>query len=200
MAEHTLIRDYREWRSRGGPKPDTLPSPPTSVGESPRLRVADAGKRAQCGRSTVYAEVQGGRLRGARLGGGRGLRIRAECVDAWLHARASRPEGRSCLQLLQNTACDTLRQGADGTVATNGLSARCTAAHALPIMYLTRARPGTRGPRTSQRKRAWRWAHRSPPQVALVRPAEPGSPRLGRWLLLTFYTSPCRLSPYRQSI
>jgi hypothetical protein len=32
----------------------------------------------------IYSEVQAGRLRTARVGGGRNLRLRAEWIDEWL--------------------------------------------------------------------------------------------------------------------
>ena len=55
---------------------------------SPWLTVAEAAQRARCGVKTVYREVQAGRLRAARIGGRRELRLRPEWVDAWLE-RAS---------------------------------------------------------------------------------------------------------------
>jgi hypothetical protein len=46
----TLIRDYRERWSRGGPDPNTRPHP-SAVAVSPTgLKIADAAKRAQCER------------------------------------------------------------------------------------------------------------------------------------------------------
>jgi excisionase family DNA binding protein len=51
---------------------------------SPWLTVAEAAQRARCGVKTVYREVQVGRLRAARIGGRRELRLRPEWVDAWL--------------------------------------------------------------------------------------------------------------------
>jgi excisionase family DNA binding protein len=50
----------------------------------PWLTVAEAAQRARCGVKTVYREVQAGRLRAARIGGRRELRLRPEWVDAWL--------------------------------------------------------------------------------------------------------------------
>ena len=55
---------------------------------SPWLTVAEAAQRARCGVKTVYREVQAGRLRAARIGGRRELRLPSEWVDAWLE-RAS---------------------------------------------------------------------------------------------------------------
>jgi excisionase family DNA binding protein len=51
---------------------------------SPWFTVAEAAQRARCGVKTVYREVQAGRLRAARIGGRRELRLRPEWVDAWL--------------------------------------------------------------------------------------------------------------------
>jgi excisionase family DNA binding protein len=51
---------------------------------SPWLTVAEAAQRARCGVKTVYREVRTGRLRAARIGGRRELRLRPEWVDAWL--------------------------------------------------------------------------------------------------------------------
>ena len=51
---------------------------------SPWLTVREAAQRARCGVKTIYREVQAGRLRAARIGGRRELRLLAEWVDAWL--------------------------------------------------------------------------------------------------------------------
>jgi excisionase family DNA binding protein len=51
---------------------------------SPWLTVAEAAQRARCGVKTVYREVRTGRLRAARIGGRRELRLRPEWVDGWL--------------------------------------------------------------------------------------------------------------------
>ena len=51
---------------------------------SPWLTVGEAAQRARCGVKTVYREVQAGRLRAARIGGRRELRLRLEWVDTWL--------------------------------------------------------------------------------------------------------------------
>jgi excisionase family DNA binding protein len=56
---------------------------------SPWLTVAEAAQRARCGVKTVYREVQVGRLRAARIGGRRELRLRPEWVDAWLEQAAA---------------------------------------------------------------------------------------------------------------
>jgi excisionase family DNA binding protein len=86
----TLVRAYRERFSRiqTAILPKSMPAPGSAAPtlESPWLRVAEAAKRARCARSTIYAEVQMGRLRSTRVGGGRLLRIRAEWVDQWLQS------------------------------------------------------------------------------------------------------------------
>lgn len=56
---------------------------------SPWLTVGQAASRAQCGVKTIYREVQYRRLRAARLGGRRELRLRAEWIDDWLSACAT---------------------------------------------------------------------------------------------------------------
>lgn len=90
-----LVSHYRErYRRLEHQAALTPPAPfasPLSTEPSPWLRVAGAAKRAQCGRSTIYSEVQAGRLRAARVGGGRILRIRAGWVDAWLQGGGSEP-------------------------------------------------------------------------------------------------------------
>jgi excisionase family DNA binding protein len=53
---------------------------------SPWLTVIEAAERARCGPRVIYREVQAGRLRAARLGGRRELRLLPEWVDAWLLA------------------------------------------------------------------------------------------------------------------
>jgi excisionase family DNA binding protein len=56
----------------------------STTSPSPWLTVAEAAQRARCGVKTVYREVRAGRLRAARIGGRRELRLRPEWVDAWL--------------------------------------------------------------------------------------------------------------------
>ena len=48
-----------------------------------------AAARAQVGRGVIYHEVRAGRLRAARIGGRRELRIRPEWIDAWLEHAAT---------------------------------------------------------------------------------------------------------------
>jgi excisionase family DNA binding protein len=56
---------------------------------SPWLTVSEAADRARCGVKTIYREVQAGRLRAARIGGRRELRLRPEWIDEWLDRTAT---------------------------------------------------------------------------------------------------------------
>jgi excisionase family DNA binding protein len=53
---------------------------------SPWLTVREAAHRARCGPRVIYKEVQAGRLRSARVGGRRELRLLADWIDDWLLA------------------------------------------------------------------------------------------------------------------
>jgi excisionase family DNA binding protein len=57
---------------------------------TPWLTVGEAAGRARCGVKLIYREVRARRLRAARVGGRRELRLRAEWVDEWL-LKASTP-------------------------------------------------------------------------------------------------------------
>ncbi len=61
---------------------------------TPWLTVKEAAHRAQVGPKTIYRSVQAGRLRAARIGGRRELRLLAAWVDAWLEASATPVEVR----------------------------------------------------------------------------------------------------------
>lgn len=50
--------------------------------------VDEAAQHAQVGVRLIYREVRAGRLRAARVGGRRELRIRPEWADAWLESTA----------------------------------------------------------------------------------------------------------------
>jgi excisionase family DNA binding protein len=50
------------------------------------LTVDEAADRARCGKRSIYAAVQRGHLRAAKLGGRRELRFLADWIDAWLLA------------------------------------------------------------------------------------------------------------------
>jgi excisionase family DNA binding protein len=56
------------------------------------LTVREAADRARCGAKLIYREVQASRLRAARVGGRRELRLRAEWIDVWLDAHATPQE------------------------------------------------------------------------------------------------------------
>jgi len=58
----------------------------TPVSQTPWLTPKEAAQRARCGVKTVYREVTAARLRAARVGGRRELRIKPEWVDEWLIA------------------------------------------------------------------------------------------------------------------
>lgn len=53
------------------------------------LTVKEAATRARCGTKLIYREVKAKRLRAARVGGRRELRLLAEWVDLWLIATAT---------------------------------------------------------------------------------------------------------------
>ena len=55
------------------------------------LTVEGAAARARVGPRLIYAEVKAGRLRAAKVGGRRQIRIRPAWVDSWLEA-ASTPQ------------------------------------------------------------------------------------------------------------
>ncbi len=52
------------------------------------LTPEQAAARAQVGKRVVYNEVKAGRLRAARIGGRRELRIKPDWIDAWLEQSA----------------------------------------------------------------------------------------------------------------
>ena len=58
----------------------------TSGNASPWLTVVEAAQVAKCGRRLIYREVKAGRLRAARIGLRRDLRINLEWVTEWLTA------------------------------------------------------------------------------------------------------------------
>jgi excisionase family DNA binding protein len=51
---------------------------------SPWLTAEGAAAYAQCGVKLVYREIAAGRLRAARVGGRRDLRLLASWIDDWL--------------------------------------------------------------------------------------------------------------------
>jgi excisionase family DNA binding protein len=56
---------------------------------SPWLTVTEAAARARCGPKLIYREVRAKRLKAARVGGRRELRLLLEWVDAWLLAQTT---------------------------------------------------------------------------------------------------------------
>jgi excisionase family DNA binding protein len=65
--------------------PNTASKPGSSQpNASPWLTVEDAAQRARCGVKTIYREVHAKRLRAARIGGRRELRLLPEWIDQWL--------------------------------------------------------------------------------------------------------------------
>ncbi len=71
------------------------PNRKSPAGEaSPWLTVKDGAPRARCGVKTIYREVQAGRLRAARIGCRRELRLLPEWVDAWLVQHSTMQEAR----------------------------------------------------------------------------------------------------------
>jgi excisionase family DNA binding protein len=65
----------------------TSVSPASSA--SPWLTVKEAAERARCGVKLIYREVEAQRLRAARVGGRRELRILPEWIDQWLLAQTT---------------------------------------------------------------------------------------------------------------
>lgn len=56
---------------------------------SPWLTVTEAAERARCGPKLIYREVRANRLKAARVGGRRELRLLSEWIDAWLLAQTT---------------------------------------------------------------------------------------------------------------
>jgi excisionase family DNA binding protein len=53
---------------------------------TPWLRIKEAAAYARCGRKLLYREIAAGRLRAARVGGRREIRLRQQWIDDWLEA------------------------------------------------------------------------------------------------------------------
>ena len=62
--------------------------PQTPDTNSPWLTVTEACDIAKVGPKTIYREVKAGRLRAARIGDRRDIRIHRDWIDAWLAASA----------------------------------------------------------------------------------------------------------------
>lgn len=69
----------------------------SSEAASPWLTVTEAAERARCGPKLIYREVRAGRLRAARVGGRRELRLLAAWVDEWL-LRMTTPSDASSMR------------------------------------------------------------------------------------------------------
>jgi excisionase family DNA binding protein len=54
------------------------------VTQTPWLTVGEAAERARCGVKLIYREVKAGRLRAAKVGGRRELRLLPDWIDQWL--------------------------------------------------------------------------------------------------------------------
>ena len=81
--DHGLMHD-RQLTCRSGRLPRSATVTETS--DSPWLTVHEAAERCKCGVKVIYREVKAGRLRAARIGGRRELRLLAAWVDEWLIA------------------------------------------------------------------------------------------------------------------
>lgn len=62
--------------------------------DTPWLTVEQARRIAQVGPKLLYREIAAGRLRAARIGGRRELRVRRDWIDAWLEQSATPIEVR----------------------------------------------------------------------------------------------------------
>jgi excisionase family DNA binding protein len=58
------------------------------------LTAPEAASRARCGIKTIYREIRAGRLRAAKVGGRRELRLLDAWIDEWLVASAAPIEVR----------------------------------------------------------------------------------------------------------
>jgi excisionase family DNA binding protein len=71
------------------------------------MTVAEAARYARCGPKTLYREVRRGRLKAARVGGRREIRVRREWLDRWLEDCATREDGDQPV----GRALEIVRQG-----------------------------------------------------------------------------------------
>ena len=58
------------------------------------LTIKQARQIAQCGPKLLYREIKAGRLRAARIGGRRDLRVHRNWINAWLEASSTPVEIR----------------------------------------------------------------------------------------------------------
>lgn len=68
--------------------------PPVDIPKSPWLRPSEAAVYGKISRRLLYNEVRAGRLKAARVGGRRELRLKAEFIDQWLEATMAAQEPR----------------------------------------------------------------------------------------------------------
>jgi excisionase family DNA binding protein len=61
---------------------------PTTAAASPWLTIKESCPVAKCGAKTLYREIRAGRLRAARIGHRRDIRIHRDWIDQWLQASA----------------------------------------------------------------------------------------------------------------
>jgi excisionase family DNA binding protein len=59
------------------------------VADNVWLTVAESAAIAKCGKKLVYREIKAGRLRAARIGNRRDLRIHRTWIDDWLERSAT---------------------------------------------------------------------------------------------------------------
>jgi excisionase family DNA binding protein len=75
-------------------QPSAKAQPVAHSNQSPWLTVNEAAERAKCGDRLLRREINAGRLRAARLGLRRDIRLHVDWVDAWLRASAEIVEVR----------------------------------------------------------------------------------------------------------
>ena len=83
---------------------------PNSDNNSPWLTAAGAAARARVGVKVIYSEARAGRLRHARIGGRREIRLLAAWIDDWLCA-TSEPVEHTPLRAV--AASDSARRSKD---------------------------------------------------------------------------------------
>lgn len=57
--------------------------------ETPWLTIPEARTIARCGAKLLYAEIAAGRLRAARIGGKRAIRVHIDWLNDWLVAAST---------------------------------------------------------------------------------------------------------------
>lgn len=67
---------------------DSIAKPAEASASSPWLTVEQGAARALVSRRTIYDACRNGRLRHARVGNRRDIRLRSEWIDQWLEASA----------------------------------------------------------------------------------------------------------------